>query len=279
MSTDYLRQTYNYSDPELVLSIDELALWSAPFGLKLLDMVEMKTHINVLDIGPGPGFPMIEIAQRLGTTSKIYGIDPWDAAIERVKQKITFFQLTNIHIQHAVAESIPFQDKFFDLIVSNNGLNNVEDIDQSLSECFRVTKPGAQMVITMNLPDSFIEFYTIFQQTLTELKLEKYLKNIEDHIYHKRKPLDFWQKALKAYGFSIKAEHVDIFKYKFANGTALLNYSTFKMYFLDSWKSCVDATHLVAVFEKLEASLNSYAAKNRGIELTVPFVCFDLRRA
>jgi ubiquinone/menaquinone biosynthesis C-methylase UbiE len=103
MSSDYLHQTYNYSDLELVLSIDELALWSAPFGLKLLDKVEMKTNIKVLDIGSGPGFPMIELAQRLGETSKVYGIDPWDTAIERVKQKIAFHQLTNINIQHAVA--------------------------------------------------------------------------------------------------------------------------------------------------------------------------------
>lgn len=157
-------------------------------------------------------------------------------------------------------------------------MNNVENLDKSLSECFRVTKPGAQLVITMNLPDTFIEFYTIFRQTLTEMKLEQYLKNINDHIFHKRKSLDFWQKVLKANGFSIKAEYLDTFKYRFTNGTSLLNYSTFKIYFLDGWKNCVEATHLTAVFEKLEASLNSYASKNRGIELTVPFVCFDLRR-
>jgi hypothetical protein len=85
--------------------------------------------------------------------------------------------------------------------------------------------------------------------------------------------------ALKTNGFIITGEHLDTFTYRFTNGTTLLNYSTFKMYFLDGWKSCIEAANLTTVFEKLEVNLNNYAAKNKGVELTVPFVCFDLRRA
>jgi arsenite methyltransferase len=278
MASDYLHQTCDYSDPDLVLSIDELALWSAPFGLKLLSTVEMKPSINVLDIGPGPGFPMIEIAQRLGETSTVYGIDPWDTANERAKQKIAYLKLANAVILQADAEAMPFQDNFFDLVVSNNGLNNVSDIDRSLSECFRVSKPGAQMVVTMNLPDTFIEFYAIFRETLSMLRLEKYFRNIEDHIFHKRKPLEFWRKAFKSNGFRIQAEHVETFTYKFASGTAFLNYSTFRTYFLDGWKSCVDEANLPMVFDTLEKNLNLHAEKKPGMEASVPFVCFDLRR-
>ena len=275
---NYLNESYDFNDAELVSILDEFSLWSAPFGLKLLECVEMKHGINALDIGFGTGFPLLELAQRLGSTSKIYGIDPWDAAINRVDRKIRFYGLTHTQVQHAVAEKIPFPDQFFELIVSNNGLNNIEDLDQSLSECYRVTRPGAQMVITMNLPETFIEFYDIFHETLTELSLEKHFKDMEDHIFHKRKPVDYLRNKLEIHGFSVTQMHLDSFTYRFADGTALLNYSFFKICFLDGWKSCVEASLIPSVFGRLEGNLNKYAQKNNGIELTVPFACFDLKR-
>jgi SAM-dependent methyltransferase len=88
MMKDYLEHTFSSEDVELVSIIDELPLWSAPFGLQLLDTVELKPHINALDVGCGLGFPLIELAQRLGVSSKVYGIDPWKRALERAHVKI-----------------------------------------------------------------------------------------------------------------------------------------------------------------------------------------------
>jgi ubiquinone/menaquinone biosynthesis C-methylase UbiE len=278
MISDVLNETYDFSDARLVSNLDEFSLWSAPFGLKLLECVKMKKGMNVLDIGFGTGFPLLELSQRLGQSSNVFGIDPWDAAIVRVNQKISFFGLTNTQIQHAVAEEIPFPDQFFDLIVSNNGLNNVEDLDKSLSECHRISRPDAQMVITMNLPETFTEFYTIFRQTLSELGLEKHHKDVDNHIFHKRKPLDYLKNTIENHGFSLNQMHIDSFKYHFTDGTALLNYSFFKIAFLDGWKSCIEAGLLPIVFELLEKKLNAIASKSNSIELTVPFVCFDLTR-
>ncbi len=153
---DYLKHSFNADDPDLVSVIDELPLWSAPFGLKLLDTIELKANINALDIGCGLGFPLIEVAQRLGASSKIYGIDPWTAAIDRINLKIKTYDIKNVEVIEGVAEELPFENNFFDLIISNNGINNVEDIKLSLDECYRVSKSNAQLTITMNLEDSMI---------------------------------------------------------------------------------------------------------------------------
>lgn len=275
---NYLTENYDFSDRTLVATLDEFSLWSAPFGLKLLECVRMRKGINVLDIGFGTGFPLLEVAQRLGESSHVFGIDPWDAAIERVNQKINFYRLKNVSIQHAVAEEIPFSNEHFDLLISNNGLNNVEELDKTLEECHRVLRPEAQMVITMNLPNTFVEFYTIFKQTLSEMGMNSSLKSVDEHIFDKRKSLEYWQKKLITHGFETHNEILSSFSYRFTDGTALLNYSFFKICFLDGWKSCVDNDKLPTVFERLEHNLNAYAQKNDGIELSVPFVCFDLIR-
>jgi len=48
---------------------DELPIWSAPFGLKLLEFIDYKPNITAIDLGFGTGFPLIEIAMRLGNDS------------------------------------------------------------------------------------------------------------------------------------------------------------------------------------------------------------------
>ena len=60
---------YKFKDtPEFVNTFDELPLWSAPFGLLLLKHVELKPNLKVIDIGSGAGFPLLELASRLGNS-------------------------------------------------------------------------------------------------------------------------------------------------------------------------------------------------------------------
>jgi ubiquinone/menaquinone biosynthesis C-methylase UbiE len=111
--------------------IDELPLWSAPFGLKLLDYIDYRPNISAIDIGFGTGFPLIEIALRLGNNSTVYGIDPWKECVERTRLKIDFYGIENIKIIEDIAESIPLKNNFLDLITSNNCINNVESIEKA----------------------------------------------------------------------------------------------------------------------------------------------------
>jgi len=109
-------KNYLYSTPDpakRVTFFDELPLWSAPFGWKLLDHIQYKSGITALDIGFGTGFPLIELAMRLGESATVYGIDPWKEAIERAKQKIDYYGISNVRIIEGVAESIPHDRVLF----------------------------------------------------------------------------------------------------------------------------------------------------------------------
>ena len=165
---DYLDHTFNPDDPELISIQDELPFWSAPFGFSLLNTIRMKKNINELDIGSGFGFPLLEVSQRLGKTCNVFGVDPWKPAIERAEKKIKMYNLSNVKIIDCCAEKLPFEDSFFDLIISNNGINNVKDIPAVFNECSRVCKNGAQFVFTFNLDKTMIEFYDIYEKVLKE---------------------------------------------------------------------------------------------------------------
>jgi arsenite methyltransferase len=261
--------------PDFMATIDELSLWSAPFGLKLLDVIGLKRNMYVLDLGCGLGFPLIELAERLGGSCRAVGLDPWKAALERAGQKCAIRGIENAFMVDGVAEHMPFPGRIFDLIVSNNGVNNVQDMVQTFSECRRVAKPGAQMVLTLNLDGTMVEFYGVFIQVLKERGMEEEIEKIRQHIYAKRRPLDEIRRTLIASGFRVQNEIHESFRLRYADGTAMLNHGMIKNWFAPAWKDLLDTEDVRSVFETVEERLNEQAKTVGGMTLTVPFITMD----
>ncbi|MBF0576583.1 class I SAM-dependent methyltransferase [Dysgonomonas sp. GY617] len=267
--------TYDFNSNELVELLDELPFWAAPFGIKLLENIKIKKHSTILDIGFGAGFPLTELAMRFGNTSKVYGIDPWEAAIKRTEKKIAFYGIKNVEIIRGVAENIPLNDHSVDLITSNNGLNNVSDLDKSLSECSRIMKSGGQFIQTMNINRTMIEFYDIMEIVLNKLNMKPQIKTMREQIYTMRKPVDEITQLIEKHGFSINRIIEDKFSYTFADGTTMLQYYFIRLAFLDSWKSIIPKDKQAEVFGAIEELINREAERKGYFELTVPFVVID----
>jgi ubiquinone/menaquinone biosynthesis C-methylase UbiE len=272
---NYLNHTFSTADKELIAVIDELPLWSAPFGMKLLEMINLKKGIIALDVGCGLGFPLIEVAQRLGDTSTVIGIDPWKEAIERCEQKIKKYDIKNAQVIEGVAEKMPFENNYFDLIVSNNGINNVKDMKKTLSECQRVSKPGAQFVLTMNLEETMIEFYNAFETVLEENDMQNKIKKMKEHIHSKRKPLDEVKTLLINSSFQIAAIQHDSFSFNFVDATSMFNHYLIKYWFFSEWKKILSDVDYEKIFEQTKNSLNKTADDRGDLRLTIPYVTID----
>ncbi|HLN55871.1 MAG TPA: methyltransferase domain-containing protein [Bacteroidales bacterium] len=254
---------------------DECPLWSAPFGLKLLDRIDYRKNIKALDIGYGTGFPLTEIALRLGESSMVYGIDPWDEARERALKKISFFRINNITLLKGQAESIPLGDSFLELVTSNNGINNVDDTGKVISECYRVLKPGGQFIFTYNLDRTMFEFYDQLENALRESGMHHEIELMHRHIHEKRKPLDEMMQLVNAHGFTIKDMEHDQFNYRFADGSAMLNHYFIRLAFMDSWLRLLPADRSEEIFGMVEERLNNIAEMLKGISLSIPFVLIN----
>lgn len=271
--TKYLDNTF---DPNRLLNtFDELPFWSAPFGLKLLDNIDYKKNISVLDIGFGSGFPLTEIAMRLGDSCTIYGIDPWAEAIERTRLKLDYYNINNVNLIEGVAENIPLKDDSLDLITSNNGINNVSDIEQVISECSRIMKPGGQFIQTMNLDKTMFEFYNVMKDVLIELKLYEEVEDMHKHIAVKRPSIDLFTEIMQECGFIIKSIEYDQFNYKFVDGTTFLSHYFIRMAFMDSWIALLPQNKIKEIFSQIENALNKQADILGGIKLSVPYVLID----
>jgi ubiquinone/menaquinone biosynthesis C-methylase UbiE len=260
------------------LLYDELPFWSAPFGLLLLDNVKYRKNIRVLDIGSGSGFPMLELAGRLGKGSDVYGLDPSEDANEILGAKIELRGAGNAFAIKGAGESMPFGDGFFDLLISNNGLNNVEDMAVVLKECFRVCKPGAQLVLTMNLPHTMTEFYEALRVVLGNMNLPQCIEAMEQHIFDKRKPVEYLTGLLESNGFPVRSVQPDGFKYRFTSARAFYDHYLIRNFFLPPWKKFLPAGQDEQILNSVAEILDRDAKLSGMLEISVPFVCIDAEK-
>jgi ubiquinone/menaquinone biosynthesis C-methylase UbiE len=239
------------------------------FGALLLKHVKLRPNTKVLDVGCGTGFPLLELAQRLGTSCLVYGIDKWRTALCRAKWKAGILGIPNVEVIGADAAVMPFEQSTFDLIVSNLGLNNFENPQAALEECWRVARSNAQIVLTTNLRGHMKEFYKLFSATLKELGRHRLLDNLRTHIEH-RTTIESICQMLEKVGFRRHAIHQEVFAMRFVDGSTMLRHTFIKKGFLGGWRSVVTPEDEKEVFIRLENNLNRLAANKGELELTIP---------
>lgn len=256
---DFLDFEADFSSPQILAAYDELPLWSAMFGLLLLEEVPLTNIAAALDVGCGTGFPLIELAERLGPAAEVHGVDVWSPALQRAREKVAARATPNVTIHEASATSMPFPDARFDLIVSNLGVNNFDDRDAAIAECRRVIRPGGTIALTTNPQGHMRELYDVLREVLTS---DEERTRLQEHIAH-RATVDGVRQLLEQHRFNVKrvVEREDVMR--FANGTALLNHHFIKLGFLDAWKKVV-AGNERAVFARLLDRLDG------ELRLTIP---------
>jgi arsenite methyltransferase len=267
----YLAFEADFSSPRIVDAYDELPLWSAMFGLLLLDEVPMAGVRTALDIGCGTGFPLIELAERLGPAAEVHGIDPWKAGLGRALDKAWCRATPNVSLHEGTACAMPFADAAFDLIVSNLGINNFDDREAVVAECRRVARPGAVIALTTNLQGHMQELYAIFEEILAEHGTAAQIEALRAHVAH-RATVAGVRALLERGGFEVTRVVERSGRMRFANGTALLNHHFIKLGFLDGWKGVVAGSER-EIFPILQKRLDDAGA----LSLTIPMAYVEAR--
>lgn len=266
--------TPDLGDPATVALYDELPLWSAPFGLVLLDAVEVRTGLTVLDVGCGTGFPLLELAERLGPDARLHCVDPWVPAMERLQAKLEAWKLggrVTLHVKHVASLELP--PASMDLIVSNNGLNNVADLPQALAVCARLARPRAQLVFTANLPGTMAGFYDALGRALENAGVADAQERIAEHIRARRRPVEELVELTRAAGFEVENAGLHGFQWRFASAEALFAHHFIRLGFLEPWRALVPEEARPEVFRDVVGTLDAAA-----LRLEIPFTCVSARR-
>lgn len=118
------------------------------YGENRLNLMGDVNGKKTLEIGCGGGQNTIALA-RWGAQS--FGVDPTGAQIEYARSLAEKCSV-NATFEVAPAETLPFQDKYFDIAFSSFAFDYVADMEKAFAEAYRVLKKGGIFIFCGSHP-------------------------------------------------------------------------------------------------------------------------------
>jgi len=147
---------------------------------KTLRKMDLRPGERVLDLGCGSGWATRMLARLVSDGpegfGQMVGIDISDEMIRQARSESKDFE--NILYVWGSAEKIPWEENFFDKVLSVESFYYYPDQDRALTELFRVMAPRARMFILINL----YKDNTYSLQWVTKLKVPVHVRSKDEYI-------------------------------------------------------------------------------------------------
>lgn len=115
--------------------------WKEGREKDIISFLTFNHDARVVDLGCGDGSFSIDIKKKIGC-KEIYGVDIWDESIKKSEEKGLKV------IKSDLNEKLPFDDEFFDIIVSNQVLEHLSYPIRFMKEIKRILKKDCIAVIS-----------------------------------------------------------------------------------------------------------------------------------
>jgi len=115
----------------------------------LLKIANVKSGENIIDIAAGTGLISFLLANIIGESGKVIATDISDEMVTIGNETIKSIEAKNIRFERMDAEDINYNDNIFDVATCALGLMYFPDPDASLTEIYRVLKPGGRAVVAV----------------------------------------------------------------------------------------------------------------------------------
>jgi arsenite methyltransferase len=101
-----------------------------------------------VDLGSGRGTDVLRLAENVGQTGFVYGIDISDGMIQKATDTASRLGIKNAEFINSPLEKINLDDNIADLVISNCTINHASDKQAVWNEVFRILKNGGRFVIS-----------------------------------------------------------------------------------------------------------------------------------
>lgn len=108
---------------------------------KLIQRLELEPDAVILEVGPGPGYFSIKIAQHI-PKGKLVLADIQQEMLDFARKRIGKKRLTNVEYHLCNGNAFPFPDKQFDTVFMVTVIGEVEHQKEYIAEFYRIMKPG-----------------------------------------------------------------------------------------------------------------------------------------
>jgi len=102
---------------------------------------------RVIDVGSGAGLDSMIAANATGPEGSVVGVDMTPEMLERARAGAREAGIGNAEFRHGLAEELPAEDGWADLVISNGVINLVPDKLGAYREIARVLKSGGRVQV------------------------------------------------------------------------------------------------------------------------------------
>jgi len=113
-----------------------------------INYAEPATGEVCVDLGSGRGTDVLRMAELVGETGFVYGIDVSDGMLGKARRNAEKFGVTNVSFVNCELEKLNLPDKLADLVISNCTLNHAANKQAVWNEIYRILKKGGRFVIS-----------------------------------------------------------------------------------------------------------------------------------
>ena len=122
------------------VAVESFAGVANPFSLQPLARGE-----RVVDVGTGGGFDRFIAVSQIGSEGDLIGIDMTGEMLEKSRSTAKLLGHKNVEFRDGLAEKLPIEDNWADVIISNGVINLCADKRKVFTEILRVVRPGGRL--------------------------------------------------------------------------------------------------------------------------------------
>jgi arsenite methyltransferase len=117
--------------------VESFAGIANPFALRHLEPGE-----RVVDVGSGAGFDTFVAADQVEPAGHVIGVDMTAEMLDKSRQTAALLALDHVEFRDGLAEALPADDGWADVVISNGVINLCADKRAVFAEIHRVLRPG-----------------------------------------------------------------------------------------------------------------------------------------
>jgi arsenite methyltransferase len=130
----------SWVDPVPEPAVESFAGVANPFALRRLQPGE-----QVVDVGSGAGFDTFVAAAQIGGRGQVVGVDMTPEMLEKARRNADLLAADNVEFRRGLAEQIPVDDGWADVVISNGVFNLCPDKRAVFDEVWRILRPGGTL--------------------------------------------------------------------------------------------------------------------------------------
>ncbi|GLO66444.1 MULTISPECIES: demethylmenaquinone methyltransferase [Oceanobacillus] len=203
----------NYDSMNSIISFQRHKAWRKD----TMKRMNVQAGETALDVCCGTGDWTVSLAEAVGQTGEVIGLDFSQNMLSIAKQKKQDMQLNQLELIHGNAMELPYEENSFDYVTIGFGLRNVPDYMTVLKEMYRVVKPGGKVVCIETSQPTLIGYrqaYYFYFKFIMPILGKLIAKSYKEYSWLQESAKDFpGKKKLKEMFLNAGFERVEVKSY------------------------------------------------------------------